>query len=58
MQNSLNIEYVFYSLLCLFLGLGIFVGKFSLPALIFVSLCQLNLTQVNWSFLAAGNYLD
>jgi len=34
-------------------GLGTFVGTFSLPALIFVSLCQLNLTSVNWIFLAA-----
>jgi len=32
-------------------GLGIFVGKFSLPALIFISLCTLNLGEIKWSFL-------
>lgn len=34
-------------------GLSTFVGTFSLPALIFVSLCQLNFSSVNWLFLAA-----
>lgn len=34
-------------------GLGTFVGTFSLPALIFVSLCQLDFTSVNWVFLGA-----
>jgi len=34
-------------------GLSTFIGTFSLPALIFVSLCQLNLDSVNWIFLAA-----
>jgi len=34
-------------------GLGTFVGTFSLPALIFVSLCQIKLDTVNWKFLAA-----
>jgi len=32
-------------------GLGTFVGSFSLPALIFVSLCQLDFKTVNWVFL-------
>jgi len=34
-------------------GLGTFVGSFSLPALIFVSLCQLDFHSVNWVFLSA-----
>jgi len=34
-------------------GLGIFVGKFSLPVLIFVSLATLDFTHVEWSFLTA-----
>ena len=34
-------------------GLGTFVGTFSLPALVFVSLCQLDFTSVNWGFLSA-----
>ena len=34
-------------------GLGTFVGTFSLPALIFVSLCQLDFHSVNWIFLAS-----
>ena len=34
-------------------GLGTFIGTFSLPALIFVSLCQLNFQSVNWVFLSA-----
>jgi len=34
-------------------GLGTFVGTFSLPALIFVSLCQLDFQSVNWIFLLA-----
>jgi len=34
-------------------GLGTFVGSFSLPALIFVSLCQLDFQSVNWIFLFA-----
>ena len=34
-------------------GLGTFVGVFSLPALIFVSLCQLDFHSVNWVFLAS-----
>ena len=34
-------------------GLGTFVGTFSLPALIFISLCQLDFTSVNWVFLGA-----
>jgi len=34
-------------------GLSTFVGTFSLPALIFVSLCQLDFSSVNWLFLAA-----
>lgn len=34
-------------------GLSTFVGTFSLPALIFISLCQLDFTSVNWVFLGA-----
>jgi len=34
-------------------GLGMFVGKFSLPALIFISLASLDLTNIRWSFLLA-----
>ena len=34
-------------------GLNIFVGKFSLPVLIFVSLAGLNFSNVEWSFLLA-----
>jgi len=34
-------------------GLNIFVGKFSLPVLIFVSLATLNFDNVEWSFLLA-----
>eukprot|EP00092_Neocalanus_flemingeri_P013901 GFUD01014996.1.p1 GENE.GFUD01014996.1~~GFUD01014996.1.p1 ORF type:complete len:836 (-),score=188.93 GFUD01014996.1:75-2582(-) len=34
-------------------GIGTFVGTFSLPALIFVSLCQLDFQSVNWVFLFA-----
>ena len=34
-------------------GLGIFVGKFSLPSLIFISLASLNLSNIKWSFLLA-----
>jgi hypothetical protein len=34
-------------------GLNIFVGKFSLPVLIFVSLAGLNFRNVDWSFLLA-----
>ena len=34
-------------------GLNIFVGKFSLPVLIFVSLANLDFSNVNWSFLLA-----
>ena len=34
-------------------GLGTFIGTFSLPALIFVSLCQLDFHSVNWIFLSA-----
>lgn len=32
-------------------GLGTFVGSFSLPALIFLSLAELDLSSVNWMFL-------
>lgn len=32
-------------------GIGIFVGKFCLPALLFRSMVQLNFAQVNWYFL-------
>ena len=34
-------------------GLNLFVGKFSLPVLIFVSLANLNFSNVDWSFLLA-----
>jgi predicted permease len=34
-------------------GMNTFVGNFSLPALIFVSLCQLDLSIVNYTFLLA-----
>ena len=34
-------------------GLNLFVGKFSLPVLIFVSLAKLNFINVEWSFLLA-----
>jgi predicted permease len=34
-------------------GLNTFVGTFALPALIFRTLCELNLTSVNWIFLSA-----
>merc|ERR1719270_3327627 len=34
-------------------GLGTFIGTFSLPALIFVSMCQLDFNIVNWVFLAS-----
>ena len=34
-------------------GLSTFVGTFSLPALIFVSMCQLDFSIVNWVFLAS-----
>jgi len=34
-------------------GLGTFIGTFSLPALIFVSMCQLDFSIVNWTFLAS-----
>ena len=34
-------------------GMNTFVGNFSLPALIFISLCQLDLTVVNYTFLLA-----
>lgn len=34
-------------------GIGTFVGTFCLPALIFGSLCKLNLMSVNWEFLLA-----
>jgi predicted permease len=32
-------------------GLNTFVGSFSLPALIFISLAELDLSSVNWMFL-------
>lgn len=32
-------------------GMNTFVGTFSLPALIFMSLAELNLSSVNWIFL-------
>lgn len=32
-------------------GLSTFVGSFSLPALIFLSLAELDLSSVNWMFL-------
>lgn len=34
-------------------GLNTFVGKFSLPSLIFISLCKLDLSAVNWLFILA-----
>ena len=34
-------------------GLNLFVGKFSLPVLIFVSLENLNFKNIDWSFLVA-----
>ena len=34
-------------------GLGIFVSKYSLPALIFISLASLNISDIKWSFLLA-----
>ena len=34
-------------------GLNLFVGKFSLPVLIFVSLAKLNFRNVEWSFILA-----
>ena len=34
-------------------GIGVFVGKFSLPALIFTSLATLDLSSIKWSFLLA-----
>ena len=34
-------------------GINTFVGTFSLPALIFGSLCKLNIMSVNWMFLLA-----
>ncbi|XP_065216568.1 lysosomal cholesterol signaling protein [Planococcus citri] len=34
-------------------GLNTFVGKFSLPSLIFISLCQIDLSSVNWMFIFA-----
>lgn len=34
-------------------GLNTFVGKFSLPSLIFLSICKLNLSEVNWLFIFA-----
>ena len=34
-------------------GIGVFVGKFSLPALIFTSLATLDLSAIKWSFLLA-----
>lgn len=34
-------------------GLNTFVGKFSLPSLIFISLCKLDLSSVNWAFIIA-----
>ena len=30
-------------------GIGVFVGKFALPAIIFGSLCKIDLTKMNWS---------
>lgn len=32
-------------------GIGVFVGKFCLPALLFRSMVELNFSQVNWLFL-------
>ena len=34
-------------------GIGTFIGSFSLPALIFVSMCQLDFSSVNWVFLGS-----
>lgn len=34
-------------------GINSFVGTFSLPSLIFMSLAELDLSQVNWLFLAS-----
>jgi len=34
-------------------GIGTFIGTFCLPALIFGSLCKLNLMSVNWGFIIA-----
>lgn len=34
-------------------GLNTFVGTFSLPALIFLSMAKLDFTKVNWNFLLA-----
>lgn len=34
-------------------GLNVFVSSFSLPSLIFLSLAQLDLSSVNWTFLAS-----
>ena len=34
-------------------GIGTFIGTFCLPALIFGSLCKLNLMSVNWGFISA-----
>ena len=34
-------------------GISTFVGTFCLPALIFGSLCKLNMMSVNWTFLLA-----
>jgi len=34
-------------------GIGIFVGKFSLPALLFISLVKLQFADVNWTFVAS-----
>lgn len=34
-------------------GINTFVGTFSLPSLIFMSLAQLDLSSVNWTFLAS-----
>jgi len=34
-------------------GIGTFIGTFCLPALIFGSLCKLNLMSVNWGFITA-----
>lgn len=34
-------------------GLNTFVGKFSLPSLIFISLCKIDLSSVNWMFILA-----
>lgn len=34
-------------------GINSFIGTFSLPSLIFMSLAQLDLSQVNWLFLVS-----